>query len=89
MCYMGLLEGQDISLLRGDVEELKEEFTKQTMAVANEHDTIYTNINMMREQMRYIESFIESVNRRLLTAENTLKQGLEHIQNEKEGNNNS
>jgi hypothetical protein len=85
---MGLLEGQDILLLRGDVEELKEEVTKQIMAVANEHDTIYTNINMMREQMRYIESFIESVNRRLLTAENTLKQELGHIQNEKEGNNN-
>lgn len=66
---MGLLEGQDLTLIKGDVDTLKDDLRNHILATVAEHDGIHTDINMIREYMRYLESYLESVDKRLKNIE--------------------
>ena len=87
---MGLLAGEDATLLQGDIDNLKNEFESFKTAHCNNHyeedGKLYPRLNVMEGHITYLQSFMDDLNDRITNLEKFL--GALYNYNEREKTNN-
>ena len=87
---MGLLSGEDVTLLQGDIDNLKNEFESFKATHCSNHyeeeGKLYPRLNVMEDHIRYLQSFMDTLNDRVTNIEKFL--GALYNYNEREKTNN-
>lgn len=70
---MGLLQGQDLTILRYDLEtainDIRDILNNHQADHYQQTSELYTRINMIEARMDYLESYFDMINERLKTVE--------------------
>lgn len=73
---MGLLAGEDKTLLQGDINNLKNEFESFRATHCSDHyeeaDKLYPRLNVMEERLRFLQSFMDSLDDRITSLETNI-----------------
>jgi hypothetical protein len=87
---MGLLAGEDVTLLQGDIDNLKNDFESFKITHCSDHyeeaGKLYPRLNIIEEQLRLLQSFMDNLDDRITNVENFL--GAFYNYNESEKTNN-
>ena len=87
---MGLLAGEVVTLLQGDIDNLKNEFESFRAAHCNDHyeeaGKLYPRLNVMEGHIAYLQSFMDDLHDRISNVEKLL--GKLYNCNEREKTNN-
>ena len=87
---MGLLSGENITLLQGDIDNLKNEFESFKTIHCSDHyeeaGKLYPRFNIIEERLRFLQSFMDDLGDRITNVEKLL--GTLYRYNEREKTNN-
>jgi hypothetical protein len=87
---MGLLAGENTTLLQGDIDNLKNDFESFKKTHCNDHyeeaDRLYPRLNMIEDRLRFLQGFIDSLDDRITNVENFLGAFYNCNENEKTNN---
>ena len=87
---MGLLSGEELTIIRGDIDNIKNEFESFKIAHCSDHyeeaSRLYPRINVMEERLRFLQDFMDSLDNRITNVEKLL--GALYNYNEGEKTNN-
>lgn len=87
---MGLLSGENITLLQGDIDNLKNEFESFRTTHCSDHyeeaSKLYPRLNIIEERLRFLQSFMDDLDDRITNVEKFL--GALYNYNEREKTNN-
>jgi hypothetical protein len=86
---MGLLAGENATLLQGDIDNLKNDFERFKITHCSDHyeeaNRLYPRINIIEERINFLQGFMDDLNDRILILEKFYT--FYNIHNEKETNN--
>ena len=87
---MGLLSGEELTIIKGDIDNLKNEFESFKTIHCNDHyeeaGKLYPRLNMIEDRLRFLQSFMDNLDDRITNVEKTL--GTLYNYNEREKTNN-
>jgi hypothetical protein len=69
---MGLLSGEELTIIKGDLDQLKELVTGIVGRNVIDYNTAATSLNMIHTRLDYIEAYIASVDKSLKRIEKLL-----------------
>lgn len=87
---MGLLSGENTTLLQGDIDNLKNEFESfKTIHCSNHYEEankLYPRLNIIEERLVFLQGFMDNLDDRITNVEKLL--GTLYRYNEREKTNN-
>jgi hypothetical protein len=87
---MGLLAGENTTLLQGDIDNLKNDFESFKITHCSDHyeeaNRLYPRLNMIEDRLRFLQSFMDDLNDRITNVENFLGAFYNCNENEKTNN---
>ena len=87
---MGLLAGEELTIIKGDIDNLKNEFESFKTTHCSDHyeedGKLYPRLNVIEGQLVYLQNFTNNINDRIKNLEKTL--GTLYNYNEREKTNN-
>ena len=87
---MGLLSGEELTIIRGDIDNIKNEFESFRTIHCNDHyeeaSKLYPRLNIIEERLRFLQSFMDDLDDRITNVEKLL--GALYNYNEGEKTNN-
>lgn len=69
---MGLLSGEELTIIKGDIDQLKELTIEMVRRNDVDRDTTATALNMINTRLDYIESYVTSVDKNIKRIEKLL-----------------
>ena len=87
---MGLLAGEDVTLLQGDIDNLKNDFERFKITHCSDHyeeaNRLYPRLNIIEDRLRFLQSFMDSLDDRITNVEKFLGTLYNYNENEKTNN---
>lgn len=69
---MGLLSGEELTIIKGDIDQIRELTMEMVRRNDVDRDTTATALNMISVKLDYIESYVTSVDKNLKRIEKLL-----------------
>jgi hypothetical protein len=69
---MGLLSGEELTLIKGDIDSLRELTIEMVRRNDVDRDTTATALNMINNRLDYLESYINSIDKNIKRIEKLL-----------------
>lgn len=87
---MGLLVGEDVTLLQGDIDNLKNDFESFKITHCSDHyeeaGRLYPRLNIIEERINFLQGFMDNLNNRITDIEKILGAFYYYNENEKTNN---
>ena len=69
---MGLLSGEELTIIKGDIDQLRDLTMEMVRRNNVDRDTTATSLNMINCRLDYLESYVESIDKNIKRIENLL-----------------
>ena len=73
---MGILSGEDVTLLQGDIDNLRNDFESFRTTHCGDHyeeaSRLYPRLNIMEERINFLQDFMDNIDNRITTLEKFL-----------------
>lgn len=87
---MGLLAGEELTIIRGDIDNIKNEFESFKTTHCSDHyeeaGKLYPRLNMIEDRLRFLQSFMDSLDDRITNVEKLLGALYNYDEREKTNN---
>ena len=69
---MGLLSGEELTIIKGDIDQLRDLTMEMVRRNDVDRDTTATSLNMINCRLDYLESYVESIDKNIKRIEKIL-----------------
>lgn len=69
---MGLLSGEELTIIKGDIDQLRDLTMEMVRINDVDRDTTVTSLNMINCRLDYLESYVESIDKNIKRIEKLL-----------------
>ena len=69
---MGLLSGEELTIIKGDIDQLRDLTMEMVRRNDVDRDTTATSLNMINCRLDYFESYVESIDKNIKRIEKLL-----------------
>ena len=70
---MGLLSGEELTIIKGDIDQLRDLTMEMVRRNDVDRDTTATSLNMINCRLDYLESYVTSIDKNIKRIENLLR----------------